>query len=249
MMEAIVLTYQQRLLLAILIYLGLYVLAANLAWACRTPRAGRVGRAIEFVRLWGRKLLLGDVLRMGYYLGVPYLLLLWGWVSPLDLGLADLDWVRGTGQAVALAVGSLTLLALIWMQYARLARSDQLMRQERWLAQPWGWAFVLREAILLESGWAACRSPMLMLAGPYLGVYLGLAAVFMAGLLNARTRYELIKPGLREEVVLTASLAVVTATLYVFVHNLWLCILVHFLLRVALLRLIQSGARHTALAH
>jgi len=248
MKHAITLSYQQRLLLVVIIYQGSYVLAANLAWACRTPRTGHLGQAIEFIKLWGRRLLLGDVLRLAYYLGVPYFVLLWGWASPLDLGLADLDWIRGIGQTVALSVGSLALLAWIWLQHARLVRKEQMMRQEKWLAQPWGWAFVLREAILLESGWAVCRSAMLLLAGPYLGVYLALAVVFGAGLLNARTRHELATPGQREEVVLTASLAVITATLYIFVHNLWLCMLVHFLLRVAILRLSAWGARHTSLA-
>ena len=239
--------YPLRLLLAIVVYLGLYILATNLAWALRAPRPGRFGRAVEFVRLWGGRLYLHDLLRLAYYLLVPYLILYYGWASPLDLGLADLDWIYGVGLTVAIALGSLCLLLLAWWQCVRLLASCSagqtgellMMRQVQWLEQPWGWAFVLREAMLLESGWALYRSPLLLLAGPYLGVYLGLAAVFVAGLLNARTRHELGMPGRREEIILTASIAVVTATLYVFVHNLWLCIATHFALRVIVLRFVQ----------
>jgi hypothetical protein len=235
------LTYPLRLLLAIVGYLILYVLGNNVAWALRTPRSGRFGDAVEFVRLWGRKLWLGDVLRLAYYLVAPYLVLYWGWASPLDLGLADLDWIRGLGLTLALGAGSSLLLVSLWWQHVRLVGDQPIAQQAVWLEQPWGWAFALREAILLESWWALARSPMLLMAGPYFGVYLGLMAVFATGLLNARTRYELGVPGLREDVVLTASLAVVTATLYVFIHNLWLCIALHFALRLIILQLARQG--------
>lgn len=241
-------TYNLRLLLTIIVYLALYVLATNVARALRTPRPGRVGRAIEFVRLWGARLRLGDAVCLVYYLVAPYLVLSWGWASPLDLGLADLDWIWGSGVTVALAAGSLALLVLIWWQYVQWVADAPMLPQARWLEQPWGWAFVLREAIFLESGWALCRSPMLLLAGPYFGVYLGLAAVAAAALLNARVRHELATPGAREELILTASLAVVTATLYVFVHNLWLCIATHFLLRMVILRLVAWGTKRESAA-
>jgi len=235
----LLLTYKLRLLLAVIAYLGIYILGSNMAWALREPRPGRFGRMIAIIQLWSRRLWLGDVVRLVYYLLVPYLLLYWGWVSPLDLGLADLDWIRGIGLGAAIGIGSLALLVLLWWEYVRLIVNPPAMPQAGWLEQPWGWAFVLREAIFLESWWALCRSPMLLLAGPYWGVYLGLMVVSVAVLLNARTRYEFSVPGWREEVVLTASLAMVTATLYVFARNLWLCVAVHFLLRMAILYLVR----------
>jgi hypothetical protein len=167
--------------------------------------------------------------------------LYYGWASPLDLGLANLDWIRGTGQALALVLGGLAVLALVWWQYVRQMRPQPAMPQEQWLGQPWGQAFILREAILLESGWALVRSPMLLLAGPYFGPYLALAIVYASALLNARTRHELATPGAREGVLLTGVIAMWTATLYVYVHNLWLCIAAHLVLRVCLLALVRRG--------
>ena len=122
------------------------------------------------------------------------------------------------------------------------------MLQASWSGQPQGWAFVLREAILLESWWALCRSPMLLAAGPYWGVYLGLALAMIVAWLNARTRHELGVDGQREGVILTASLALLSATLYLFTRNLWLCIALHFVLRWAILKLVQSKLARPAAA-
>jgi len=243
MVNVVLLTYKTRLLLIIMGHLAIYALATNIAWALSTPRPGRLGRAVEFVRLWASRLLLDDLLRLAYYLVVPYWVLWQGWASPLDLGLANLDWIRDTGVASALGVGSLALLVLIWWQYARRNPDLPLMRQAQWLEQPWGWAFVLRHALFLECWWAICRSPMLLWAGSYYGVYLGLVVAAGAALLNPYVRHGLAVPGLCEEIVLTASLAVVSATLYVFTHNLWLCIAVHFLLRLTILHLVRRGMK------
>jgi len=234
------LSYPLRLLTAVLAHLLLYVLGTNLAWVLGRPRAGRLGQATAFVRTWGGRLQVGELLRWAFYLAPPYLVLLYGWASPLDLGLADLDWIGGVGYAAALGAGSLALMAMLWWPYRRLAAEGPPMRGVLWLSQPWGWAFVLRDAILFEAWMAWVRSAMLLWAGPYRGVYLGLGAILLAGALNARTRHELRAAGAREDVVLTGSLAVVTATLYVFAHNLWLCLAVHFLLRLAVLTLVRS---------
>jgi hypothetical protein len=235
------LAYPSRLLLAVLGYASLYVLGTNAAWAFRVPRPGRLGQLVESARLWGSRAWLSDALRIAYYLLGPYLVLSWGWASPLDLGLADLDWVTGIGLAVVIGAGGVLLLLLLWWQYVRLVGDQAALQQALWLVQPQGWAFMLREAILLESWWALCRSPMLMHAGPYWGVYLGLALVFIASLFNPHTRYELGTLGLREGTVLTASLAMLTSTLYIFTHNLWLCIALHFVSRMAVLQLVHHS--------
>ncbi len=243
-MKVVSLAYPIRLLVAVLAYLALYVAGTNVAWLLRVPRPGRLGQAIDLARQWGSKLPLSELLRMAYYLLAPYLVLSWGWASPLDLGLADLDWIGGIGVTVALGVGCLLLLAWVWWQHARLNEGPLALQQAQWLEQPWGWVFVLREAVFLEAWLALCRSPMLVLAGSYWGVYWGLAAALAAALLNARIRHELRMPGYREGIILTGSLATATATLYLFAHNLWLCIALHFVLRAAILGLVRVAHRH-----
>jgi hypothetical protein len=239
----VALAYPVRLLLVVLGHLFLYVAGTNIAWLLRIPRSGRLGQVVELARRWDSRLSLGELLRLAYYLVVPYFILSWGWTSPLDLGLADLDWIGGIGVTVALGTGCLVLMAWLWWQYTRLTEEPLAVQQAQWLTQPWGWVFVVREAVLLEVWLALCRSPMLLLAGSYWGVYGGLVAVLAAALLNARVRYELRTPGYREGVILTGSLAMVTATLYVFTHNLWLCIALHIVLRVTILDLLRRSSQ------
>lgn len=247
-MKVVSLAYPIRLLVAVLAYLALYVASTNVAWVLRLPRPGRLGHVVDLAREWDGRLALGELLRLAYYLLIPYLLLLRGWTSPLDLGLADLDWIGGIGPTVAFGAVCLLLLAWVWWQYAKLAERALALQQASWLERPWGWVFVLREAVVLEVWWALCRSPMLVLAGPYWGVYWGLAAVLVAVLLNARFRHELRLPGSREGIILTGSVAMATATLYLFAHNLWLCIALHFVLRVAIVGLIRFARRRRTLA-
>jgi hypothetical protein len=237
------------LLLAVLEYAALYVLGTNIAWALRTTGDGQLGKAVELARRWSDQLWLNDVLRLAYYLLGPYFILVGGYASLLEFGLADLDWVRGVGLTLAIGAGSLPLLLWVWWQYVRLTGDRVPMQEALWLEQPLGWTFALREAILLESWWALLRSPMLLLAGPYLGVYLGLALAAILGLLNPHARHALLAQGQREGGMLTASLAVLSATLYVFVHNLWLCIALHFVLRMAVLTLVHNGTTRRSPAH
>ena len=244
--KVVALAYPVRLLVVVLGHLCLYVAGTNIAWLLRIPRSGRLGQAVELARRWAGILPLGEILRLAYYLLVPYLILSRGWTSPLDLGLADLDWIGGVGVAVALGAGALLLLAWLWRRYARLVERPLPVSQAQWLGQPWGWVFLLREAVLLEVWWALCRSPMILLVGPYWGVYAGLAVTFAAALLNARVRYELRMPGYREGVILTGSVAVLTSTLYLFTHNLWLCMALHMVLRVAILGLVRKSGKGLA---
>ena len=235
----IALAYPMRLLVAVLGHLSLYVVGTNIAWLLRAPRPGRLGQAVGSAQRWARKLRLGELLRVAYYLVVPYFVLYRGWASPLDYGLADLDWIAGVGVTVALGGGALLVLVWLWWQHSRLAEGALLVPQAQWLGQPWGWVLVLCEVLFLEVWWALCRSPMLVLAGPYWGVYWGLVAVLAAALLNPRLWYELRTPGYREGVILTWMVAVVTTTLYVFTHNLWLCVALHSVLRLVILNLMR----------
>jgi hypothetical protein len=226
------------LLLAVAEYAALYVLGTNIAWVLQRTDDGRLGKLVEWARRRSDQLWVNDMLRVAYYLLGPFLILSGGYASLLEFGLADLDWIQGVGFTLGIGAGSLPLLWLLWWQYLRLVRDQEPMQQALWLLLPLGWAFVLREAILIESWWALIRSPMLLLAGPYFGVYLGLALVTAISLLNPYLRNEMRTEGRREGLVLTASLAVVTSTLYIFARNLWLCIALHFVMRMAVLKLV-----------
>ena len=234
------LSYPLRLLLTVLAYLIARILANWLAWALRHPRPGRPGQVVEFVRCWSRRLGLGELLRLGYYLLVPFVVLRLGWASPLDLGLADLDWVRGVGTTVVLCLAAILLLGCTWREFVRLADEAPPMDDLRWVSDAWGWTWLLREAVLLEASWSLIRAPLLLIAGPYWGVYAALGLVLSVSLFDPRTRSHLDTAGLREDVLLTGSVAIVTATLYALAHNVWLCAAAHVAVRGAVLWLVRG---------
>ncbi len=242
------LSYSTRLLLAVLLWLGLYVMGTNLAWWLRTEKPGKIGRVLKFCKNWSVRLYLGEALRVLFHLGPPYLVLLGGWASPADLGLVGHDWISGIGYAAGIGVGALALMIAVWGQRAHLLGRGDPTRKPMWVQQAQDGWLVLSDAILLEVGWAFCRAPFVIMAGGYWGPYVALLTVALAGALNAGTRAALDQQGTREEIVLTASVAVVSTTLYIFAQNLWLNIGVHLLLGLGVLGLQRRFDKNAPLA-
>ncbi len=229
--------------LAVVLHAVVYVTASNVSWLLRLPQPGRRGRWLERTRALGSRLHLGEALRLAFYLGVPYLLLVDGWLSPLDVGLADLDWISGVGWTAALAGASSALLLALWWPYRRLQQTTGTPDAHR-LAQPWGWAFVLRDVLYLEAWWAFWRTPFVWWLGAYRGVYVGMGAVLLALLLNRRAWRELGTPGLREQLALGLSMACLSTTVYVYTRNFWLCVSTHLVVRVLITRWANPVVEH-----
>lgn len=243
-------TYKTRLLAGTGAYLALYALAAISAWALRVPPAGRFRRAVMLVQEWGGRLYVGDALRWTYYLGLPYWALHTGWLSPIDVGIANLDWVRSIGWAAALGTFGMAILLVLWWQYAHLTAGTATLPQSRWLLEPLGWAPLLRESVFAECWVAVCRGALLLWLGPYWAIYGGVAAVGLAAWLNPRTRLGLQTTGEREQIILAGSAIVLTSTLWVFAPNLWVSIALHFLLRTAILQFaLERRQRESSPAH
>ncbi|MFQ6059080.1 MAG: hypothetical protein ACE5MB_09420 [Anaerolineae bacterium] len=221
----------------------LYALATNVTWYYRQPRPGRVGRLVEAIRNWPYRDGPLQALRLLYYLGLPYLALLKGVINPRSMGLSDLDWLRGAGLGVALGGGAFLLLALTWWYYAHSThllypQADPLSSHLTTLNRPWGWALLLLDVIYLEVHWAFYRSgPIQVLADLYSGVFLGLALAFLEAYSSPHLRRGLRQPEQAGGILLTGSLALVVALIYLFTHNLWLCVLSHLGIEVGLLRL------------
>jgi hypothetical protein len=226
--------------LALAVHAALYVVGTNLAWRARLPRTGRWGEWQVRLTRWALRLRFGEIIRLIYYLAVPYALLLQGHLSPLDLGLANLDWITGLGWGAALAAGGLVLLLAVWRPFRRLPQRHRT-QDARWLAQSWGWSYILREGLYLEAWWALWRVPFVWWLGAYQGTYLGMAAVLAILLLNPRLWSELSEAGAREQLALGLSLAAVSATVYVYTRNWLLCVCTHLLLRATITRWSHPG--------
>jgi len=231
--------------------LFLAVLCANLGWFFRQPRPGWIGESITRLSAWRFFPWLLQLLRLLYYIGVPFAALLWGHdavvgrllgLQRLDLSVlsgkvvsADtaanwLDWAHDLGWAVALGIGAWGLLALAWWAYRRAlvtagitaGEGDVLAR-----ANSSGWV-LLREAAYQEVHWAFYRNAPALAAGTYWGLWIGLALVALEATLNPAWRQSLADPQRVPAQLLRGALAVVSCALFMLTQNLWLAMALHW---------------------
>lgn len=254
------LDYKARLLLWIAGSVALYALAVNSldygrsglsrARTGRLPH-GRLGRLVTRLDSWPHRFWLYQIFRFAYHVGLPFLALIKGAMSPRLLGLSGLDWIEGIGAGVLLGLGAFLLLVWGWSHYSRSLGRRKVERprlaEVHILSQPWGWPLILLEIIYLEAHWAFYRSGPLAVLGDYWGVFAGLGIVLAEWATNPELRRNL---GTERQggILWTGSLALVIAILFLFTRNLWLCALIHLGLEIGLLAILgalyrKRGAR------
>lgn len=199
-----------------------------------------------------------QVLRLLYYLGLPFAALLWGrdalvtrvfGLQPLALpvgaggqygpaiALNWRDWAGDIGWAVVLAALACGVMGIAWLSYRRIAVTRALwpIMGSASLA-----ALLLREAVYHEVHWAFYRHMPVIALGNYWGVWCGLGLVALEALLNPAWHRDLADPARAPERLMRSSLAVISALLFLKTENLWLAILVHWLVSLALLALVRA---------
>ncbi len=172
--------------------------------------------------------------RLVYCLGVPYLALLLGVADARRLGLAGIAlWPQLPVGALA-GLAGVALLAWSWgrvamLSYRRGGHRRLFAAEWQALRTPWGWVSFLVEILCLQMSWAFVRGAAISFAGLYAGVFLGLALLGATWLLRPGRLEGLGDPDARARSLLTAGLALVTALVFLYAENLWLCGLVHAL--------------------
>jgi hypothetical protein len=225
---------------------GSLLLAAlwtNLAWFFHQPRSGAMGGFVARLAAWRFSPWLFEVLRLLYYVGVPFAALLWGHdavvgrllgLQPFSLPVSGesgagaymaanwLDWARDVGPTFALAVGSWGLLALGWWAYRRaLVTAGEAGVLAG--ANSAGW-ILLREAAYREVHWAFYRNAPIVAVGTYWGVWIGLALVALEAALNPAWRKGLADPSRAPGQLMRGALAAVSGLLFLLTENLWLAL-------------------------
>jgi len=225
----------------------LATLWANLAWFFRYSRSATMGRFTTRLVAWPFSPWLLQLLRLLYYIGVPFAALLWGHdavvgrllgLQRFDLPILGgketsvsvaanwLDWAQDVGWAVALGIGAWGLLALGWWAYRRALVS---VREEAVIAEAnsSGWV-LLREAAYHEVHWAFYRNAPILAVGTYWGVWVGLALVVLEAGLNPAWYKNLADPQRVPGQLLRGTLAVVSGALFLLTQNLWLALILHW---------------------
>ena len=103
----------------VLCSLLLYILAANLAWHYRIAPTTRISRGINRLTRSPVILMLYELVRLAYYLVLPFGALLFGLVNLRALGLTLIDWADGLRWAIVLVLAAWSLLMFVWVPYLR----------------------------------------------------------------------------------------------------------------------------------
>lgn len=231
--------------------LFLAALCTNLAWFFRQPRPGVIGEFITYLVAWRFSPWLLQLVRLLYYIGVPFAAFLWGrdavigrllGLQPFALSISGgkearadvaanwLDWAHDIGWAVALGIGAWGLLALGWWAYRRFLITAGITAGEGDMvagANGSGWV-LLREAAYHEAHWAFYRNTPSLAVGTYWGLWTGLLLVALEAMLNPAWRKDLADPQRAPARLLRGALAVVSGALFLLTQNLWLALTLHW---------------------
>lgn len=201
--------------------------------------------------------LLGQFLRLVYYIGVPYAALLTGSIASSDMGLtatggsilgwSPADWLRGL--STALTLGAIALLP-IGVASRQIARAGQPLGVD----DRSGGAVIV-DAIYAEIHWAFYRAaPMILLGEAYTAALFGVLLVSVEWIVTLIRNGLSPSPAERQTWLRRGTLLALSAALFALARNVWLAIVLHaaleLLWKVWLRRLIPGPIepRHIPIA-
>ena len=203
----------------------LYALSANIAWAQRTPRGGRVGR---FVAWWqthwvGRGI--SELARWVYYLALPWATLMLGYSTVRALGVWGMDWLAPALNFGLLAVGAAVVIVWVWQPYARAEHPHAIDESG------WNWARHIIEILYQEAHWTFYRcGPILWLDNFYWGSFFGLMLALIESWSNPTVRANVRDVTRADSPLWSGSIAIISTIVFIFTQNAWYCLIVHLLL-------------------
>ena len=201
------------------------VLAILFVGAAQLDRLGTTvgGRLIE------------QLLRLAYFIGVPYAALLTGAIGAMDIGLTGAggsilgwtpaDWLRGLSMALMLGV---IVFIPIGAASRQIARAGQPLGADDRSA-----GVVIVEAIYAEIHWAFYRAaPLILLTDVYTAVLFGTALVGVEWLVVLIRNGLSPSPEERQRWLRRGALLALSATFFALTRNVWLAIVLHLTLEL-----------------
>lgn len=208
-------------------------LATNALWLARAfasqSQAVLLARTTWAQGLW-------QIVRFLFYLGIPYLVL-GGWprrpfqglLSLQDMGFVGLGgswtvtrWLGAAG--TGLGLGSVALMILL------LARRHA-NHVPPFSRHPW-WVIVI-EVVYLEVHWVFYRAALTFQSNSlYLGVFAGLGLVYVEWAVSPFWRWGWRQESRAAGQWLRAALALASALIFLLTQNLWICLVVHWLVEL-----------------
>lgn len=214
-------------------------LVSWIGWAFRHME-GRPRRIYNAWCAWPGRPWVEQTARLLYTVGIPALALFWrGALKESGLGLQPFPWQETSvittslpatwdnwlGDILsALALGT-TLILLVAVARRPLQRANISPS-----VRTHDVAVSLREAVVHEIHWSFYREPFILLWSADIGVWIGALVTLLEAALNPARWADLRNPTAAYDLLLRASLAVSSASLFLLTHNIWIAILMHALL-------------------
>jgi hypothetical protein len=221
---------------AALLALGSFLLYAFVSNLAALPFvAERIG-AIETSRSLIPKTTMGvivELLRFGFYVGVPFIALNLGWIKLPTMGFGLLDWAEGVRWAIVILLAAWLLLMVIWLPYLR-ATADVYATPNTNLS----FARRLVELIYMQAHWAFYRAAAIGLFTQvipdslYWGCAFGFGLICIEAFSNPRIRQHLTRLGEADAVVWNFGQAILNTLAFIVTRNFYLLVLIQFLLEL-----------------
>jgi len=160
-----------------------------------------------------------------YYLGIPFAAIIRGVALPRFIGLSHLDWVYGTGNAVALGLLFSVLLGLLQAYILRAGRKKGVTLDDHRGFFQWG-----KEALFLQIHWAFYRALVITWLGMHWGTLLGLLLPLAEWLLTPQGRQTFQNLQVTLRLVNVWGLAVTSAVIFLYSRNFLFTLLAHWLI-------------------
>jgi hypothetical protein len=184
-----------------------------------------------------------EMVRLSYYLGIPFLATVNGLLGADLLGVSGTQWAKGKSvqgflwedwaRGAGMAVTAVFVVMGLWFAARRFARWAGLTPLMPGFHGPLWQRFL--HVLYDQSHWAFYRSgPILWLDDVYWGAFAGLALVLLESALNPAHWWRLRSTDTAGPTLIRLGMAWVSTLLFLGTQNLWLIIGVHLALAATL---------------
>lgn len=211
--------------------IALSVAASNFALSIRRAKNSTLADQLKRAAAQPVVRVLLELVRMGYYLGIPFAALYIGWLDVRSMGLGSLDWADGIRWAIVIVLAGWLLLMAIWLPYLR-ATADVPATPETQFSFPRR----LVELVYMQAHWAFYRAvAIVFLPGDmrdalYWGAAIGLGFTALEALASPQIRERLTQIGAADGIVWNFGQAILNTFAFVVTRNLFLLLAIQFLL-------------------
>ncbi len=238
--------------------IGLWTIGVWVAWfAAQRPaslagrfRTGWSGNPVGFA--------LRFLVRLIFYLLIPYLALLRHVLSPVSIGLAGTeaelpwwnlgwassDWAGALGWVIGLGGIAAVVLVAGWWNAHRAMLAQDRAAQDRAAQDSVRGSFpaggmipapsifsLVPDVVFAEAHWAFYRAvPLALVSDPYWATLAGGALVIVEWALDPGWHASIRDGSQREAVLMQLGWLALSSTVFVMTHNVWVALLAHFVL-------------------